>query len=453
MQKIYLKTYGCTLNQSDSDLIVGELTGRGYEFVDSADLADAVIVNTCAVKETTENKTMFYLSELERKGKKVIVAGCLPPVNFHGIKRAIPSAIGILGPNSVDRIPKILDGLNGGNGFPKEEQNEMPDFNPQSQNSTLNPALSYEIPISLKGDFASKFPLRKLYSSHIARIQTSSGCLSNCTFCATKIARGTFKSKPASLILNEARMAIKGSAKEIQLASQDNGCYGFDLRTTMPELMYELNALEGRFRIRVGMANPQHFLKNIDDWIEAFKLPKIYKFLHLPFQSGSNKVLTDMLRGYTVEEASFVADEFRKKIPALTLSTDMIVGFPGETNDEFEQTLDICRRLQFDIINFAKYSKRPGTKAAKMRQMHSSIHKTRAEIIDKVAKEIALSQNQKCIGETYPDVLITEIGKNGYFQGRNINYKAVLVKGNGMGVGQFVGAKINGASVTSLISE
>lgn len=422
MKKIYLKTYGCTLNQSDSDLIIGDLTGRGYEFVTSETEADAVIVNTCAVKETTENKILWYLGELERTSKRTIVAGCLPPVSLQALKRAIPSAIGFLGPNSISKIPQLLE-----NGAHPE--------------------------VDLKDDFESKFGIQKKYGGCVSRIQVSSGCMSNCTFCATKIARGKFKSKPPSLILNEARMAIKNHAKEIQLASQDNGCYGFDLKVGMPELLHELNSLDGRFRIRIGMANPQHFLKNLDEWVEAFKLDKVYKFLHLPIQSGSEAVLRRMQRGHTVEDAVLIAGEFRKKIPSLTLETDIIVGFPGETDTEFSQSLDVCRLLQFDVVNFAKYSKRRGTKAAMMRQLHSSIHKERSEILNRVVKEIALEQNQKYVGAKYPDVLITEIAKNGYFQGRNINYKAVLVKGEGLGVGQFVGVKIGAASVTSLIAE
>ncbi|HLC48708.1 MAG TPA: tRNA (N(6)-L-threonylcarbamoyladenosine(37)-C(2))-methylthiotransferase [Candidatus Norongarragalinales archaeon] len=442
MQKIFLKTYGCTLNRSDSDLIEGLLTDKGYAFVGTESEADAIIVNTCAVKETTENKTLFYLQKIQKMGKKVIVAGCLPPVNLQAVKRAIPNAAGYLGPNSVTRIPLLLE--NSINGYSSDIR--------AISDSDTNPNGVHNH-IELKADFSLKFPLQKLYGSCIARIQTSSGCLSNCTFCATKIARGGFKSKPPSLILNEARMAIKNHAKEIQLASQDNGCYGYDLQTDMPSLMRQLNDLDGRFRIRVGMANPQHFLKNLDDWISAFKLPKVYKFLHLPFQSGSNRVLKEMLRGYSVEEAISVAREFRSKIPNLTLETDMIVGFPGETEEEFQMSLEICRRLQFDVVNFAKYSKRKGTRAAKMRQFHSSILKERAEIMNKVVKEIALEQNQQYVGAEYPDILVTEKVKNGFYQGRNINYKAVLLKGDGADIGSFVEGKIAAASITSLIAE
>ncbi|MFH1750859.1 MAG: tRNA (N(6)-L-threonylcarbamoyladenosine(37)-C(2))-methylthiotransferase [Candidatus Micrarchaeota archaeon] len=443
MKKIFIKTYGCTLNRSDSDLIEGMLVGKGYLQANSEEEADAVIVNTCAVKETTENKILWHLKELERKGKPTIVAGCLPPVSINAVKRAIPSALGILGPNSIGRIPELLEDK-----FSQSSKN-----NGDGRLAIIGPPTSTpEALIDLKSDFSTKFPLTKLYGSVIARIQTSSGCLSNCTFCATKIARGGFKSKPPSLILNEARMAIKNHAKEIQLASQDNGCYGFDLRTDMPELLVQLSDLEGRFRIRVGMANPQHFLKSLDEWVEAFRLAKVYKFLHLPFQSGSEKVLLDMRRGHTVEDAVFVVQEFKRKIPSLTLATDMIVGFPGETPEEFGQSLEICRKLKFDVVNFAKYSKRRGTKAAKMRQFHSRILKERAEIMNKVVKEIALEQNLQYVGATYPDVLITEKARNGYFQGRNINYKAVLLKGDGLEVGQFADVKIAGASVTSLIA-
>ncbi|MBI5224317.1 tRNA (N(6)-L-threonylcarbamoyladenosine(37)-C(2))-methylthiotransferase [Candidatus Micrarchaeota archaeon] len=473
MQKIFLKTYGCTLNQSDSDLIEAMLDGGGHEFVKSADDADTIIVNTCAVKETTENKILWYLKDLESKGKKVIVAGCLTTANLPAVKKASPKAIAYVGPNSVGKIPLILENDIHGRNFGSENGNLDHENLSNSNNWHLNnngnslaiqsnqpnSSMPSNSPIlELKDDFASKFDLTKKYGQSIfARIQTSSGCMSNCTFCATKIARGKFKSKPPSLILNEARLAIKSRAKEIQLASQDNGCYGYDLQTSIPKLLPQLNDLDGRFRIRVGMANPQHFLKNIDEWLEAFRLPKVYKFLHLPIQSGSNRILKLMNRGYTIDQAIDVAKEFRKKFPDMTLETDVIVGFPGETEAEFEQSLDVCSQLGFEVVNFAKYSKRPGTKAAKMVQIDTLIKKKRSEIINTHVKQIALSQNQKLIGNEY-DVLITEEGKNGYMQGRAQNYRPVLIKklkpdGSNWGIGEFAHARIADASVTSLIAK
>ncbi|MEK6843146.1 MAG: tRNA (N(6)-L-threonylcarbamoyladenosine(37)-C(2))-methylthiotransferase [Candidatus Micrarchaeota archaeon] len=466
MQKIFLKTYGCTLNQSDSDLIEGMLEKGDYSFVSTADEADTVIVNTCAVKETTENKILWYLGELEKLGKKVIVAGCLTTANLPAVRKASPKAIAYVGPNSVGKIPLILEndfhvGNFGSNNVGGIHAN-LDNSNNAQVGNLLQPiqntnSTSHSPILELKDDFASKFDLTKKYGKSIfARIQTSSGCMSNCTFCATKIARGVFRSKPPSLILNEARLAIKSRAKELQLASQDNGCYGYDLKTSIPLLLPQLNDLDGRFRIRVGMANPQHFLKNLDEWLEAFSLPKVYKFLHLPIQSGSNKILKLMNRGYAIDQAVDVAKEFRKKFPDMTLETDIIVGFPGETEAEFEQSLDVCTQLGFEVVNFAKYSKRPGTKAAKMVQIDTSVKKQRSEKIDLHVKQIALSQNQKLIGNEY-DVLITEEGKNGYMQGRAENYRPILIKklktdGSNWEIGEFAHVRVASASVTSLIA-
>ncbi len=422
MDSIFIKTYGCTLNRADSDMIAGLLLERGHKLAGSEEEAGIIIVNTCGVKETTENKIMHYLKRLDDAGKYIIVAGCLPVMNLPGVRKAAPCAIGYLGPNSLDRIPALLGS--------KSKMTER---------------------IFLKDDFNSKFHLQKIPSFPVARIQTSSGCLSNCTFCATKIARGRFESKPARLILEEAKAAISNRAKEIQLASQDNGCYGFDLKTSLPSLLEQLNDLEGRFLIRVGMANPQYVLKNLDSWIEAFKLPKIYKFLHLPIQSGSNRILKLMQRGYAAEEAAEVAVAFRKAIPEITLETDVIVGFPSETAQEFNETLELCEKLSFDVVNVSKYSKRRGTTSAKMRQFHSSIIKDRSEILDRLVKGIALRQNRKFVGQSV-GVLITEQARNGYLQGRSESYKAVLVPEKGRFIGEFVDSKIVSASVTSLIS-
>ncbi|MFH0971631.1 MAG: tRNA (N(6)-L-threonylcarbamoyladenosine(37)-C(2))-methylthiotransferase [Candidatus Micrarchaeota archaeon] len=426
MGRIFIKTYGCTLNQSDSGLMEGLLLENGHELAKSEKEADAIIVNTCGVKETTENKILWHLGELSKSKKKVIVAGCLPAMNLQKVRGAIPNAIGFVGPNSINGIIRILE-----------------------EGKSAKAAIASE--------FSDKFSLHPSIHPPVARIQISSGCLSNCTFCATKIARGKFQSKPAEMIVSEAKLAIQLRAKEIQLASQDNSCYGFDLKTDLTDLLQKLNELEGRFRIRVGMANPQHMLRNLDEWIAAFKLPKVYKFLHIPFQSGSNRILQGMQRGYSVEEASAAANEFRRKIPQITLETDMIVGFPGETSEEFGESMEICSALQFDVVNVSKYSKRKGTKSAGMRQMHSSLIKERAGQMNALVKEIALSQNRKYIGEEY-DVLLLEKGKHGYLQGRNGNYKAVLVKerrpdNSKLEIGQFVKVKIADASVTSLIGE
>ncbi|MFH1442725.1 MAG: tRNA (N(6)-L-threonylcarbamoyladenosine(37)-C(2))-methylthiotransferase [Candidatus Micrarchaeota archaeon] len=425
MKKLFIRTYGCTLNQSDSELMEALLVDKGNQLAPEDD-ADIIIVNTCAVKETTENKILHYLKKLDGAGKKIIVAGCLPVQNFPGVKRAAPHAMGYIGPNSFQKIPEIISG------------------------STASGSKF------LGGDFSSKFGILPSHKSLVAKIQVSSGCMSNCAFCATKIARGKFRSKPLALIMEEAKLAIRNGAKELQLASQDNGCYGFDLKTSMPELLNELNALDGRFRIRAGMANPQHLLKNLDEWVEAFSLPKVYKFLHLPLQSGSSRILREMRRGYSVEEAEVVALEFRNKIPDLTLATDMIVGFPTETEGEFEESLEICWKLAFDVVNFSKYSRRKNTAAWGMRQLKSQVIKERAELMNKVAKEIALHQNRRYLGRGF-DVLITEKAKGGYMQGRSINYKAVLIpeKRNGgrVEIGQFAAAEIKSASVTSLIAE
>lgn len=324
--KIFIKTYGCQANINDSEVLAGKLVSEGHKIVESEEKADKIIINSCSVKNKTQSKILHYLSEIENKypGREIEVGGCL--IKTIDLTKKFPNV-------------HIIDTIN---------------------TSKLN------IPIYRN-------------NKEIAIIQISQGCLNTCTFCATKLARGNLKSYKIGDIKRTFEKAIAEGCKTIYLTSQDNGCYGFDIKTSLPELLNELTSIKGNYKIRVGMMNPWHLRKILPNLIDSYKNIKIQPFLHIPVQSGSEKVLKDMKRIHTVKEFKLIVKQFREQISEIDIATDIIVGFPSETNEDFQETLNLIKEIKPEVINIAAFSARPKTKAAKMKQLSSEIIKQRTK--------------------------------------------------------------------------
>ena len=341
--KIFIQTYGCQANVSDSEQIAGILKQNNYEITSNEKEADTIIVNSCSVKNKTQSKILDYIKK--NKNKKLFVGGCL--TKTLDIKKHIPEVTAIFDTNSILKVPEILE---------KEQ-----------------------------GHFSSKKEHR-IFSSIIRKdkdigiINIGEGCLNSCTFCATKLARGNLRSYRIGDIKRNLEIAIKEGCKKIYLSSQDNGCYGFDIKTSLPELLNEIT-IEGTYIIRVGMMNPWHLNKILPNLIESYKSDKIMKFLHIPVQSGSNKVLKDMKRLHTVDNFKLAVKEFRKNFPNITIATDVIVGYPTETEKDFTKTYNLIKELQPEVINISMFSSRPGTKASKLKQLDSKIIKGRSKAL------------------------------------------------------------------------
>jgi len=315
--KLFIKTYGCQANINDSEILAGKLQEQGNEIVFNEREADKIIVNTCSVKNKTQSKILHYIKQ--HADKKIIIGGCLPKTL--DLKKQFPSI------NLIDTI----------------------------NTSKLN------LPIMRK-------------NKSVAIIQISQGCLNFCTFCATKPARGELKSYRIGDIKREVEKAVEGGCKIIYLTSQDNGCYGFDKNTNLAKLLNILTKVNGNYKIRVGMANPQHIKKIKKELIKSMENEKIQKFLHIPVQSGSDKVLKNMKRGHTAEDFVLIAKEFRKAFPRKkfkdsTIATDIIVGYPTETDADFQDTLDLIKEIKPEVLNISAFSSRPRTKASKLKQL------------------------------------------------------------------------------------
>lgn len=424
--KVYVETYGCALNKADTEIILGILTKKGMEIVDSIDKATIIIVNTCGVKSPTEFKILKRLRKLKNCSKPIIVAGCLPKIDLEKIKEILPDYAAILGPDSYEKLPEIiLQILNGQRGIIDLEGNPLPRL-------TL--------------------PSVKTHPT-IGIVPISQGCLGNCSYCAVKFARGRLISYSPEDILKRVRQLLLEGCKEIWITAQDTAVYGFDIGYSLPQLLEDLVKIPYEYRIRVGMMNPTHLKQIVGDLIKVYKSPKIYKFIHIPVQSGSNKILRRMNRKYTVEEFKALIELLKVSLPKLTLSTDIIVGFPGETEEDFQETVKLLEEIQPDITNVSRFSVRPRTEVEKMDgKLPGWEIKERSRKISKIVRKISLQRNLRWIGYV-GEALVSEIGIKGGFIARNFAYKPIVIDSGYVTLGSFVKVKVVDASVTHLVGK
>ena len=409
---VYIKTFGCSVNQSDAEIMGGLLTKAGFTVVsaygDETNLdsknpkhVDVVIINTCTVKNLAETKFFKELRRWNNKNTKIIVTGCIPQAEPKLLDEQLKN-ISVIGTRQVVHVVDIV-----------------------------KDALRDKIVHNLDNDKNEMLNLPKTRRVGIVEIvPISEGCMSNCTYCKTKLARGEILSYPKEKIISQFQSALKEGCREFWITSQDNGCYGFDIyrkeKYFLPQLLNELLELDGDFRIRLGMSNPDHVDRIKDDLVEVFKHPKMFKFLHIPVQSGNNKVLREMKRSYVIKDFYNIIDLFRKKIPEITISTDLIAGFPQETEEEFNDTLKLIKTVKFDVLNFSRFWMRKGTPAENMKQLPGGIIKERAERIKQLFNNLVEEQNIIWLNKECT-ILIDEIGKDGILIGRNDYYKQIIL--------------------------
>jgi len=421
--KIYFETYGCSYNKADTR-IMEEIVSRRHEVVEDIDRAEVIVLNTCYVKTPTEHRIVNRIKELKAKfpNKKMVIAGCMPMIDKEKALEANPNA-SLLGPQNLEKVSDIID-------------------------ETLRGAQ----PILLEYRRVDKSTLPKLWRKNevIRIVQICEGCADICTYCCTRIARGPIFSFNPENIVEEVKRGVQEGAKEFWLTAQDTSAYGIERGDSLAELISKVVEVDGEFYVRVGMMNPNHTLKMVDALIDAYKSPKVFKFLHLPVQSGSNRILKMMRRRYRVEEALEVVNRFRKTYPKITFATDIIVGYPDETDDDFNETIKFIEETNPDIVNLSKFGKRPKTPLtfSKNYDVHEVKERTR-----KAHEIIAKSQLQgynRWLGWR-GNVLIDEhIG--GDSVGRNECYKNIVLKER-IPLGTSVEVKVIGASKHFLLGE
>ena len=417
MAKIWVEAYGCSASFSDSEMISGLIVNGGHTLAENPDDSDLSVIVTCSVKDATASKMIHRIKE--SNSKPLVVAGCLPKAEKDTVEKFAENA-SLLGPNSIGKTLQVIQ-------------------------STLDGKKL----IALEDSDISKVGLPKIrLNPAVGIVEIASGCMSECTFCQTKLSKGDLQSYRVGDIVRQVKTEISDGCSEVWLTSTDNGCYGFDIDSDLPELINSVVEIPDKFFVRVGMMNPMYMPRIRDNLLKSFDSSKVFKFLHVPVQSGSDKVLNDMKRGHTASTFRDVVNQFREKFGKFTISTDVIVGFPTETEEDFEMTMNLLRDTKPDIVNLSRYSQRPGTDAAEMVQIDVAEVKRRSKIAYELISDISRENNQKWVGWK-GQVLFDEEFEN-QVRGRNFAYKPIFVNEEPK-IGQISSVEITEATNHSLI--
>ncbi len=409
--KVYVEAYGCTQNYGEARLMQEALRGSGHTITTVEADADAHVLVTCTVVETTERKMARRMTELAVYEKPFVVAGCMAAAQRDRIRAIVPRAK-LLPPR---KWPQIVELLGAGTAC---------------------------------GDRAAEIESNS-FGWRDAIVPIAQGCAGRCTYCITRVARGQVASYSVDAIVGQVRRHVERGVREIKLTGQDTAAYGLDAGTDLAALLRAVDDVPGEFRVRVGMADPLTVYPIQEALVAAYASDKIFKFLHLPIQSGDDRILEAMRRQYTVSEFEEIVERFRRAYPEITLSTDVIVGFPGESEEQFEATMDLIRRVRPDIVNVTRFSPRDGTPAATMpgRIVGWKV-KDRSRRLTRLRFQISRDGNERFVGREV-DVLVTEPGKPGTVLARTPEYRQVVLREPAT-IGEFLRVKIDGARATDL---
>jgi MiaB-like tRNA modifying enzyme len=390
------------------------------------DISDAelILLNTCGVKEPTEDKIVHRLKELAQGNTPIVVTGCLPKISLDRVEKAIPGFAALLGPQSVETlasiVPRILEGERGIRHIESDDAYKLKWF--------AGPP-----------------------DTVICTIPICEGCLGSCAYCAVKFARGKVRSYSIEDIHQKIERCVHLGYREIRLTSQDAAVFGNDTGETLAGLLQSVGSIEGPHRFRLGMFNPNIVMSSINELLESMDNEHFFKFFHIPLQSGSDRLLKTMKRRYIVSEWESVVQRVRKRFKDATIATDIIVGFPGENELDFEQTLELIQRIKPSVINISKYGDRPNTLASRSKEkVETSVKKRRSRTLTKLVDEILVESNETWVGWSGP-VIITEKGSKGGMLGRNESYKTVIVHED-LKPGTTVDVEITSSERTHLIA-
>ena len=398
MPTFVVETYGCQMNVHDSERISGLLINAGYTQALADTQPDLVVFNTCAVRENADNKLYGNLSFLAPRKKsdpnfQIAVGGCMAQKDQDAIIKRAPYVDVVFGTHNIGSLPTLLE------------------------RARIEEASQVEIKESLE-HFPSTLPVKR-DSAFSAWVSVSVGCNNTCTFCIVPQLRGIEKDRPASEIMNEVRALVDQGVIEITLLGQNVNAYGVDFgdRQAFAKLLRECGKVDGLERVRFMSPHPRDFT---DDVIAAMAETKnVMPHLHMPLQSGSNKVLQAMRRSYRRERYLGIIDNVRKMIPAAAITTDIIVGFPGESDADFADTIDLVKQARFSAAYTFQYSKRPGTPAATMAdQIPDYVMADRYNQLHKIQQEISKSENEKLIGKTVELLVSGHEGRHDHDQNR-----------------------------------
>eukprot|EP00924_Labyrinthula_sp_SR-Ha-C_P001478 snap_masked-scaffold_55-processed-gene-1.29-mRNA-1 protein AED:0.03 eAED:0.03 QI:0/-1/0/1/-1/1/1/0/503 len=371
-QKIFVETFGCAHNVSDGEYMSGLLQSYGYDLVRKQDMnsADLWLINSCTVKNPSETIFLNLVNKAKQENKYIVVAGCVPQADrsLKGLE-----SVSMLGVEQIDQVVYAVEETLKGNTV--KMLSKAKSQTSKTKNAAGKPGLS--LPKVRKNRLVEIIPI-------------NTGCLGSCTYCKTKHARGKLGSYPLEEIVSRVRSVLQEEdIREVWLASEDTGAYGKDMKTNIGSLL-KLILKEFKFfhaenkqeqvkkMLKLGMTNPPYMRAHLDVIADVLNHEHMFKFIHIPVQSGSNNVLKLMRREYTIEEFKQICDYLLKFVPGISIATDIICGFPGETEQDFQETLDLIQHYKFPVVNISKFYPRPGTPAAKMTQLDSALIKKRS---------------------------------------------------------------------------
>lgn len=389
-RKYHITTFGCQMNKADSERMAGILETLNFEPADDPNQADLILYNTCTIRDNAEQKVYSYLGrQAKRKHEQpdliLVVAGCVAQQEGEALLRRVPELDLVMGPQHANRLDDLLTQVFDGNQVVATESVRiMEDITKPRRDSQVS-----------------------------AWVNVIYGCNERCTYCVVPGVRGTEQSRTPEAIRAEIEELARQGYKEVTLLGQNIDAYGRDLPGTTPEgrhlhtltdLLYFVHDIEGIDRIRFATSHPRYFTERL---IRACdELPKVCEHFHIPFQSGDNEILKAMSRGYTIEKYRRIIQTIRHLMPDAAISADAIVGFPGETEAQFEKTLTLVDEIGFDLLNTAAYSPRPGTPAALWENQVSEEEKTdRLQRLNRLVETHAAQRSQRYL-ERVEEVLV-----------------------------------------------
>jgi threonylcarbamoyladenosine tRNA methylthiotransferase CDKAL1 len=390
--KAHVESYGCAANKAYGTSIEEILGAGGFQLSESSEAADLVIVNTCTVKGQTEARMVERIRELSRAGKRVVITGCMATV-----QRGLAASL-------VNR----------------EDIVSLEDFRSSFGGHAVN--THEDLPASLP-------PLPSKPVGGRAIIPIARGCLGSCSYCIVRLAVGPLRSYRVATLTSHVKMMVEAGASEVYLTSQDLATFGHDNGETLPSLLGNISRLPGNFRVRLGMMTPNRAAPFLDDLLAVLDSDRrFYRFLHLPVQSGDDTVLRLMGRGYRSSDFLSLVDKARRRIPTLNVTTDVIVGFPFEDSEAFQNTVSLIEEALPNKVNLSRFTPRPHTVASLLPQTDRRIIDERSREAHGKCKEVAGLANQKLVGERIE--VIPHRGSDGGYLGRAANFLPVRIKTN-----------------------
>ncbi|KAM9074732.1 threonylcarbamoyladenosine tRNA methylthiotransferase isoform 1-T1 [Megaptera novaeangliae] len=413
IQKIWIRTWGCSHNNSDGEYMAGQLAAYGYKITENASEADLWLLNSCTVKNPAEDHFRNSIKKAQEENKKIVLAGCVPQAQP---RQDYLKGLSIIGVQQIDRVVEVVEETIKGHSVRLLGQ--------KKDNGKRLGGARLDLPKIRKN------PLIEI-------ISINTGCLNACTYCKTKHARGNLASYPVDELVDRAKQSFQEGVCEIWLTSEDTGAYGRDIGTSLPALLWKLVEVipEGAM-LRLGMTNPPYILEHLEEMAKILSHPRVYAFLHVPVQSASDSVLMDMKREYCVADFKRVVDFLKDKVPGITIATDIICGFPGETDQDFQETVKLVEEYKFPSLFINQFYPRPGTPAAKMEQVPAQVKKQRTKDLSQVFHSYNPYDHK--IGERQRVLVTEESFDSKFYVAHNRFYEQVLVPKNPTFMGKMV---------------